>query len=179
MQRRCDNLPEPVVHLVRRAHCLYDLAPNSARELLSQAVDQRLHRAETEIHAVGHFLITCVRFHSSEKRRQRFKEIRLAFRGAFYADLVERALQDRRPPRSGIEDFIRRRFTIRAQVVQLLGLELVCRDELHPAAAFQGMLLHVLVRQTALQRSEEETAEAPPFSRSALERLVFQKVLKK
>ena len=63
--------------------------------------------------------------------------------------------------------------------MQFLGLELVRRDELCPAAAFQCMLLHVLVCKAALQRSEEETTKAPLLPRSALERLVFQQVLKK
>ena len=109
---------------MRCAHCLHDLAPTSARELLSQAVDQRLHRAETEVHPVRYLLITDVRFHSTEKRRQRFEEIRLAFCGTFCAEFAERALKhDARP--AGIVHFIRCSFMIGTQMMELLGLQLV------------------------------------------------------
>ena len=110
--------------------------------------------------------------------RQRFEEIRLAFRGTFCANLLERTLQHHARPTS-VENFIWRSFVICAQVMQFLGLEFIRRDELCSASAFQAVLLHVLVCQAALQRSEEETAEAPPLPRSALERLVFQQVLEK
>ena len=127
---------------------------------------------------MSNILVRGVRFLTGQERREQFERFRFAFGIKLCANFLESAFQDHARPTS-IQNFVRRSFVICAQVVQLLGFELVSRDELYPATTFESMTPLLLVGQTDLQWTQEKTAEAPLLARHAPQCFVFEDVLKK
>src|SRR5205085_7706222 len=134
----CAQLPQLIVHLVRRAYCLHDFAPDRFRKLPAQAMDLRLYVRERNSRSFRGLVVSHLRFFPREKRRERGKRVGFSLVDKLRSHSRQRAFEEHAGP-PGIERIGRSEIARKTLMMQFLGCDVIDRNELRAGARLPGL----------------------------------------